>query len=76
MSMSGAGNCYDNAVAESFFSALKSECAPTSLQPMRWHEQQSLNILRFGTIASDYILRLATSAQSILNNNLDINRVY
>lgn len=27
ISMSGAGNCYDNAVMESFFSTLKSECA-------------------------------------------------
>lgn len=26
MSMSGVGNCYDNAVAESFFGTLKSEC--------------------------------------------------
>jgi transposase InsO family protein len=25
-SMSGAGNCYDNAVAESFFASLKKEC--------------------------------------------------
>ena len=28
MSMSGVGNCYDNAVAESFFGTLKSECVP------------------------------------------------
>lgn len=27
ISMSGAGNCYDNAVMESFFSTLKTECA-------------------------------------------------
>lgn len=27
LSMSGAGNCYDNAVIESFFSTLKTECA-------------------------------------------------
>jgi putative transposase len=27
VSMSGAGNCYDNAVMESFFSTLKGECA-------------------------------------------------
>lgn len=26
LSMSGAGNCYDNAVVESFFSSLKTEC--------------------------------------------------
>jgi putative transposase len=25
--MSGVGNCYDNAVMESFFGALKAECA-------------------------------------------------
>jgi transposase InsO family protein len=28
LSMSGAGNCYDNAVMESFFSTLKTECVP------------------------------------------------
>jgi len=27
VSMSGVGNCYDNAVMESFFSTLKGECA-------------------------------------------------
>ena len=27
LSMSGTGNCFDNAVAESFFSTLKTECA-------------------------------------------------
>lgn len=26
LSMSGVGNCYDNAVAESFFGTLKAEC--------------------------------------------------
>lgn len=30
-SMSGKGNCYDNAYAESFFSTLKAECFPTNL---------------------------------------------
>ena len=29
-SMSGAGNCYDNAVAESFFASLKKECSSRS----------------------------------------------
>jgi putative transposase len=29
-SMSGRGNCYDNAVAEAFFSTLKGECFPLS----------------------------------------------
>ena len=29
VSMSGVGNCYDNAAMESFFSTLKSECATT-----------------------------------------------
>ncbi len=28
LSMSGTGNCYDNAVVESFFASLKAECAP------------------------------------------------
>jgi putative transposase len=30
-SMSGKGNCYDNAFAESFFSTLKAECFPSKL---------------------------------------------
>jgi transposase InsO family protein len=29
-SMSGVGNCYDNATAEAFFSRLKAECFPQS----------------------------------------------
>jgi len=29
-SMSGLGNCYDNAKAEAFFSTLKAECFPLS----------------------------------------------
>jgi putative transposase len=34
-SMSGAGNCYDNAVAESFFASLKKECVSRSAFAMR-----------------------------------------
>ncbi len=30
LSMSGVGNCYDNAKAEAFFSTLKSECLPAN----------------------------------------------
>ena len=30
LSMSGLGNCYDNAKAEAFFSTLKSECLPAN----------------------------------------------
>jgi transposase InsO family protein len=30
LSMSGIGNCYDNAKAEAFFSTLKSECFPSN----------------------------------------------
>jgi putative transposase len=30
LSMSGLGNCYDNAKAEAFFSTLKSECLPAT----------------------------------------------
>jgi putative transposase len=30
LSMSGIGNCYDNAMAEAFFSTLKSECFPSN----------------------------------------------
>lgn len=32
-SMSGAGNCYDNAPSESFFSTLKAECSTHELAP-------------------------------------------
>ena len=57
MSMSGAGNCYDNAAMESFFSTLKSECA-TGQFDSRMHRpgQPYLSLLRFGIIASDYTL--------------------
>jgi putative transposase len=30
LSMSGLGNCYDNAKAEAFFSTLKTECLPVN----------------------------------------------
>ncbi len=30
LSMSGVGNCYDNAVVESFFSTLKTECVTST----------------------------------------------
>ena len=32
ISMSGAGNCYDNAAMESFFSTLKAECASAQFE--------------------------------------------
>ena len=34
-SMSAKGNCYDNAVAESFFGTLKTECVPENGYPKR-----------------------------------------
>ena len=42
--MSGAGNCYDNAAMESFFSTLKSECATGQFES---HAQARTAIFEF-----------------------------
>lgn len=44
ISMSGAGNCYDNAAMESFFSTLKSECATGQFES---HAQARTAIFEF-----------------------------
>lgn len=44
ISMSGAGNCYDNAAMESFFSTLKSECATDQFES---HTQARTAIFEF-----------------------------
>ena len=41
-SMSGKGNCYDNAVAESFFSTLKKELVYHRVYKDRWQARQSI----------------------------------
>jgi transposase InsO family protein len=41
VSMSRKGDCYDNAVMESFFSTLKSECV-TGVYPTRAEARQSI----------------------------------
>ena len=41
-SMSGTGNCYDNAVMESFFHSLKTEWVRFQTYPTRSHARQSL----------------------------------
>ena len=41
VSMSGAGNCYDNAMIESFFATLKTECV-TALFETRQHARQTI----------------------------------
>jgi putative transposase len=41
-SMSGKGNCYDNAVAESFFSTLKKELVYHRKYKTRWEARQSI----------------------------------
>ena len=41
-SMSATGNCYDNAVAESFFNSLKTECVYTNSYVTRAQARQSI----------------------------------
>ena len=75
--MSHVGNCYDNAVAESFFDTLKAECVTS---------QFAAHALA-RTIIFEYIevwynrKRLHSSLSAILarlssNNSLDFNCVY
>lgn len=42
MSMSGKGNCYDNAITESFFGSVKDECVHRSVYHSREEARQSL----------------------------------
>lgn len=42
VSMSGKGNCYDNAMMESFFSSLKTECVHRQAYQSRTEAKQSI----------------------------------
>jgi putative transposase len=42
MSMSGKGNCYDNAVTESFFGSVKDECVHRTIYHSHEEARQSL----------------------------------
>ena len=67
--MSGAGNCYDNAAMESFFSTLKSECATGQFD---LHAQARTAIFEFievWIIASDYTLPWAISVLRSMSTN-------
>jgi putative transposase len=56
--MSGKGNCYDNAVAESFFSSLKNEIVHhRNYQRKTRHERRFLSTLNCFTIVNEYISR-------------------
>jgi transposase InsO family protein len=67
--MSATGHCYDNAMKESFFATLKTECAshPFLLGPRR--ARPSSNTLRGSTIDSGCTLLSTISAQSRSNNS-------
>jgi len=55
--MSGKGNCWDNAVAESFFKSLKTELIYGNklITKEQMKLLKFLNILKFGTIKKDDI---------------------
>ena len=42
VSMSRTGNCYDNAVTESFFGTLKGECVDRQSFQTRWQARQTI----------------------------------
>ncbi len=57
-SMSGRGECWDNAVMESFWATLKSEVVTTSITPrVSRRGRRSLSTSRCFTIASGYTVR-------------------
>jgi len=67
-SMSRRGNCYDNALAESFFSSLKNELIDHSTFSIRYErKQRSSSPLRSSTIASVDIRRWISSARLTMN---------
>jgi transposase InsO family protein len=70
-SMSATGNCYDNAIKESFFATLKTECVVQPYCSFATRAQARtaiLSILRVFTIGSVCILRSAISALSNLSS--------
>jgi putative transposase len=77
LSMRGVGNCYDNAVIESYFSTLKTECVTGVFLT---HAQARAVIFEymggFGTIANAYALLWAIAARLITNLVSPFNRVH
>ena len=57
-SVGRTGICYDNAMAESFFGALKNELVHRTVYPTREHAQR--DIARYRTSKSDTILNVST----------------
>jgi transposase InsO family protein len=70
VSMSRKGDCYDNAVMESFFSPLKSECPPTSTPHALKRAALSSSMWRCGTIARGGTHLSATAAQAPLRRDI------
>ncbi len=69
VSMSGKGDCYDNALMESFFGTLKSECVDRqSFQSRAQAPKRSLSTWRRFTIDSDFIPRWVMSVLSPMSN--------
>lgn len=75
LSMSGAGNCYDNAVVESFFGTLKPECI-TGVFPTRALTRTTIfEYIEVWYNRNGYTLLWASLAPSTSNNS-PFNRVH
>ena len=68
ISMSAVGRCYDNAMKESFWGRLKTECADRPFPHERQHAKRYLSTSKSGTTVSGGIRHSAISAPASLSS--------